>query len=486
MKYIIKRIIIGVGIALSMFFLKGLILNVQALEVDVKPDSFNLGNNLFTSNSVISGQFTYYGSNTTTYNIYQSYPTLPTFSGTDWLYLPYSTFSNYQFCVETQNTGSVNGVFLNAYSGQSNPFNSNVKVQIQTLDQAQTITDCSLTSSDSARVEFNCNNVDFTKNYRLILANIRSSQYFIRKTLDIQCIAPDSTNSDIINNNNNNTTNIINNNNYNTENIINNQNENTQKQIESQQVCSDVDASNITIDGKFLSSNGTETGASNYGITNFISITKDSKITVTSTQSSTGANYCFYNINKEVISCSTLSTLSLNQELTIPDNSAFFRSSIFKNTGKPTFNICKNGNQAISDGLQDLNHTLNDNTSPDSPVISAFLNDLGLPDDTPISSLILMPITLFQAYQTGLNGQCYRYRIGNLLGTDLELPCIHPELYLGTTLWGIIDVVCCIFLIYRIGLLLVFFFEKITTLSGNLDFMLSTPSGYGSTWGGNS
>lgn len=97
----------------------------------------------------------------------------------------------------------------------------------------------------------------------------------------------------IINNQTQNTTNIINNNNSNTTAIINNQNQNTQQEIESQKVCSTLDFHDITIDKQFLTSNGSLSGADNYGITSFIKIDKDTEIKVLQSQSSGGASYCF-------------------------------------------------------------------------------------------------------------------------------------------------------------------------------------------------
>lgn len=133
--------------------------------------------------------------------------------------------------------------------------------------------------------------------------------------------------------------------------IMNNQNENTQAIIDSNMVCENVDKNSIKLDGKYLSNTGAEYSYSDYGITDYYTINSKTKITPTQTISNT-ANYCYYTETKTVISCSSNSTLTTSN-LTIPDNAKYIRFTISKSANKPQFKICKNGNQAIQDSIDD-------------------------------------------------------------------------------------------------------------------------------------
>ena len=268
----------------------------------------------------------------------------------------------------------------------------------------------------------------------------------------------DVSNEAIVNQSITNTQNIINNQNQNTQDIIDNQNQNTQEQIESQQVCKYIDKSSIEIDGSYLYPDGSIGKNATLGITNYIDIIS-SKVEVLTTRSGS-ASLCFYNNNKVLISCITGSNLSLGQ-LTIPSNSQYFRSSIQKYENKPTFNVCKNGNQALSDSI----------TSEDSPNTSQDISDMDnmVASDTPISDLITMPLTLFNAYINGINSSCSSVNLGNLYGTDIILPCINLESRLGSNLWGIIDALFSLFMCYNIGMLFITAFDGITSLRDDFE-----------------
>lgn len=75
--------------------------------------------------------------------------------------------------------------------------------------------------------------------------------------------------------------------------------------------------------------------------------------------------------------------------------------------------------------------------------------------NSPISSLLTLPLKLLNNINTGLSGTCSAFNLGSLFGTDLILPCINLEQRLGTFLWGLIDSFFCIFLIYNVGMLAV-------------------------------
>lgn len=82
----------------------------------------------------------------------------------------------------------------------------------------------------------------------------------------------------------------------------------------------------------------------------------------------------------------------------------------------------------------------------------------------PISGLITMPITLLNKFLNGFNGQCQSYSLPPLLGTAITFPCLNLESILGSDIWSKIDGLMCIFMIYQIAMMIISWFEKVTSL----------------------
>lgn len=93
----------------------------------------------------------------------------------------------------------------------------------------------------------------------------------------------------------------------------------------------------------------------------------------------------------------------------------------------------------VQDSIDKTNDTLT-NSSVDNPSSNFEQFNNSLPTNGTISNLILLPITLFTKILNSLNGTCTSFSLGNMLGTDLILPCINVSNYVGTALWGVIDV----------------------------------------------
>lgn len=91
---------------------------------------------------------------------------------------------------------------------------------------------------------------------------------------------------------------------------------------------------------------------------------------------------------------------------------------------------------------EDIKDTLNDSSVASNSEISNKFGDFDdfLPSNNTISSLISMPLTLFQSVLNSINGTCQPFSLGSLLGTNLTLPCINLSNYLGSSLWGVIDI----------------------------------------------
>lgn len=59
----------------------------------------------------------------------------------------------------------------------------------------------------------------------------------------------------------------------------------------------------------------------------------------------------------------------------------------------------------------------------------------------PISDLIVIPVNVLQAIANASNKVCTPYDLGSLWGYHIVLPCIEPEHYLGSALWTTIDLI---------------------------------------------
>lgn len=133
----------------------------------------------------------------------------------------------------------------------------------------------------------------------------------------------------------------------------------------------------------------------------------------------------------------------------------YFDSSSITNSQQQTTNAINGVNDSIN----------NDTVSPNSENSSTAQSWASQSaSDSVVSDMVLMPITLLNAFSSGFNGSCQAYNLGSLYGTNLTLPCINISNYLGATLWGIIDVLMSGFLIYGIGKKFVRVFNDFTNL----------------------
>lgn len=133
----------------------------------------------------------------------------------------------------------------------------------------------------------------------------------------------------------------------------------------------------------------------------------------------------------------------------------YFDSSSITNSQNNTTNAINGVNDSIN------NDTVSTNTQ-NSSTASSWASQSA--SDSVVSDMVLMPITLLNAFSSGFSGSCQAYNLGSLYGTNLTLPCINIQNYLGSTLWGIIDVLMSGFLIYGIGKKFVRVFNDFTNL----------------------
>lgn len=123
-----------------------------------------------------------------------------------------------------------------------------------------------------------------------------------------------------------------------------------------------------------------------------------------------------------------------------------------------------NGNiTSVVTGIDDVNDTLTD-SSVDNP--SSAINSMSnsVATNGTISTLILLPVTLYQSVLNNVNGTCSPFTLGTLYGTTLTLPCINISSFLGTALYGVIDVLISGFFILAIRKKFVDIFNHLTNL----------------------
>ena len=82
-----------------------------------------------------------------------------------------------------------------------------------------------------------------------------------------------------------------------------------------------------------------------------------------------------------------------------------------------------------------------------------------------ISQLLTLPITLYQNILNSLNGSCSSFNLGPLFGTNLTMPCINLQNLLGSTLYGIIDVLISGLFILSFRKKMVDIFNHLTSLN---------------------
>lgn len=188
--------------------------------------------------------------------------------------------------------------------------------------------------------------------------------------------------------------------------IIQNNNDNTQAIIDSNRVCTQYDKNAIELDNQYLDEDGVVNNLTGYGISSYISININGSLKVLNARSDSAA-FCFYDVNKTLISCSLDNTVSSGDSISIPNDASFFRFSILKVQNKPTYEYCANGSQVISDGISDLNNTINDD-NVDSSSWANFFNNFTT-NTFGLTSIVTAPLNLIQS-------------LTNTTCTDLQLP----------------------------------------------------------------
>lgn len=125
-----------------------------------------------------------------------------------------------------------------------------------------------------------------------------------------------------------------------------------------------------------------------------------------------------------------------------------------------TTNAVNNNTNAINN----VNNTISDSSTDDPSNSINTMKDKVASNGT-ITQLLTLPIQLFQNILNSVNGSCSSFNLGNLLGTSLLLPCINLEQLLGSTLYGIIDILCSGLFILAFRKKMVDIFNHMTSLN---------------------
>lgn len=287
----------------------------------------------------------------------------------------------------------------------------------------------------------------------------------------------------------NDTQNIIDNQNQNTNSIIDNAYDNTQSIIDNQDKNNEElkdtikDAlggcelysislnNNNIISSGYLNSSGSIIAGDGWGISDYIEIYGGYTYNLSKNFAGNSPSIVFYDSNKNYVNGVSFNGLT-SIDFTLDENVKYFRVSLGTSDSDNALiisstEICTNKLDETNDKLEDINGTLNDGTPPDT---ESFLDNLKNSfNDGPISTLILMPLTLINHYVDGFNSTCSPINLGELYGTNLNLPCINLQSKLGSSLWTTIDGLISIFMIYNICMLFVSAFNDITSLRDTFD-----------------
>lgn len=118
----------------------------------------------------------------------------------------------------------------------------------------------------------------------------------------------------------------------------------------------------------------------------------------------------------------------------------------------------------VNGSINDLNGTINnDNVDDPSSSINLFKDKIAT--NGVITQLVGLPVTLFTKVLNSVNGTCSSYNLGSLFGTDLVLPCINVSNYLGSSLWGVIDVLISGLFVYTISKKFIKVFENMSSMN---------------------
>ena len=115
------------------------------------------------------------------------------------------------------------------------------------------------------------------------------------------------------------------------------------------------------------------------------------------------------------------------------------------------------------DSIDNIDDTLNDSSvdSSDNTINNLKTN---IPTNSVISDLLLLPVRFLQNFINALGSSCSQFNLGSLYGTNLFMPCINIENYLGTAIWITIDLIISGMFVYKLRKKFIEIYENLTNL----------------------
>lgn len=140
--------------------------------------------------------------------------------------------------------------------------------------------------------------------------------------------------------------------------------------------------------------------------------------------------------------------------------------SVINSSGLATANSVnevKQGVNEVKQQLTSIDSTLN-NSSVDSS--DSTLNSLKsqIPTNSVISDLLLLPVRFLQNFVNSLGSSCSQFSLGSLYGTNLYMPCINLENYLGSAIWATIDLILSGLFVYSLRKKFIEIYQNLTNL----------------------
>ena len=140
--------------------------------------------------------------------------------------------------------------------------------------------------------------------------------------------------------------------------------------------------------------------------------------------------------------------------------------NILNNSGLATASSVQEVQRSIQEVKQELNSidsTLNDSTIDSS---DSTINNLKsqIPTNSVISDLLLLPVRFLQNFVNALGSSCTQFNLGSLYGTNLFMPCINIENYLGSAIWTTIDLIISGMFIYHLRKKFIQIYQNLTNL----------------------
>lgn len=216
-----------------------------------------------------------------------------------------------------------------------------------------------------------------------------------------------------------------------------------------------------------------------YAVSDYIAVEPNTTYTLNLYNSSglRSAGINEYNSNKTFISSTAESNTVIT--FTTSQNTTFVRFTIRqdskdkvqfeKGSSSTTYEeygqICTNKLDDQTNAINDVNTSLNDDTAPNVP----DFEDLDVADDSVISDLVTMPITIAEHILDAFNDTCSNYTIPFFNNTTLTLPCFTISDYVGNEVARVIDLAIILFMIYNIAMLAISAFNDMTSLRDSYD-----------------